>query len=568
MRSPFGLRSGISRWHELMGGGFSPAVLFANNEPGVWYDPSDLTTLFQDTAGTTPVTTPGQTVALMLDKSKGLTLGPELVTNGTFDTDTGWTKGTGWTIADGVASHVAGASGALTASGTATTIGKFYTLTFDLTVSAGVLNVSCGGFTTPNLGASGSFSYVFLASLSNFAVPFAAGTFAGTIDNISIRELPGFHAVQGTAAARPTYGIVPATGRRNLLTFTEQFDNAAWVTGATGSATAPIKTANAGVSPSGAVAGRVQLSLNGATTTGDISLFRQAVTMAAGAHTHAIYLRSFDGASSYILQITAADGSGETITVTGEWQKFTVSAASPGGALNMGVRLRGGLSPANSNTADILYAEPQVEVGSTDTAYQKVTTQFDVTEAGVESLGYLSFDGVDDFMITPTITPGIDKVQVFAGVRKLSTASGWIAETGIGIENGSLALIANYLGASGTANVGAVWTGFSMGTGFRYVVSPTNYAAPITSVVGLLGDISGDRATLRIDGTQVAQNTGDQGTGNYLAYPMYIGSRAGTSNRFNGQIYSLITRFGDNLEVAQIESTEAYVAGKTAGVTL
>jgi hypothetical protein len=41
-------------------------------------------TLFQDTAGTTPVTTPGQTVALMLDKSKGLTLGPELVTNGDF----------------------------------------------------------------------------------------------------------------------------------------------------------------------------------------------------------------------------------------------------------------------------------------------------------------------------------------------------------------------------------------------------------------------------------------------------------------------------------------------------
>jgi hypothetical protein len=34
-----------------------------------WYDPSDLSTLFQDTAGTVPVTADGQTVALMRDKS-------------------------------------------------------------------------------------------------------------------------------------------------------------------------------------------------------------------------------------------------------------------------------------------------------------------------------------------------------------------------------------------------------------------------------------------------------------------------------------------------------------------
>jgi hypothetical protein len=48
---------------------FSPVSLFAASEPGVWYDPSDLTTMFQDTAGTTPVTTPGQTVARINDKS-------------------------------------------------------------------------------------------------------------------------------------------------------------------------------------------------------------------------------------------------------------------------------------------------------------------------------------------------------------------------------------------------------------------------------------------------------------------------------------------------------------------
>jgi hypothetical protein len=48
---------------------FSPASLFAAGEQGVWYDPSDLTTLFQDSAGTTPVTAVEQPVGKMLDKS-------------------------------------------------------------------------------------------------------------------------------------------------------------------------------------------------------------------------------------------------------------------------------------------------------------------------------------------------------------------------------------------------------------------------------------------------------------------------------------------------------------------
>lgn len=43
--------------------------LFSEGEQGAWYDPSDLSTLFQDAAGTTPVTADGDPVGLMLDKS-------------------------------------------------------------------------------------------------------------------------------------------------------------------------------------------------------------------------------------------------------------------------------------------------------------------------------------------------------------------------------------------------------------------------------------------------------------------------------------------------------------------
>ena len=61
LRPPFGA-SGIDRAQVI-------AALYGNDEQGAMYDPSDLSTLFQDDAGTTPVTADGQPVGLMLDLS-------------------------------------------------------------------------------------------------------------------------------------------------------------------------------------------------------------------------------------------------------------------------------------------------------------------------------------------------------------------------------------------------------------------------------------------------------------------------------------------------------------------
>ena len=51
--------------------GWAPMYLFGNGEPGFWLDPSDFTTMFQDSAGTTPVTAVEQPVGLILDKKTG-----------------------------------------------------------------------------------------------------------------------------------------------------------------------------------------------------------------------------------------------------------------------------------------------------------------------------------------------------------------------------------------------------------------------------------------------------------------------------------------------------------------
>lgn len=57
----FGFGSSVAAW--------SPVNLFANAEQGVWLDPSDLSTLKQDAAGTIAVTTAGDPIGKVTDKS-------------------------------------------------------------------------------------------------------------------------------------------------------------------------------------------------------------------------------------------------------------------------------------------------------------------------------------------------------------------------------------------------------------------------------------------------------------------------------------------------------------------
>ena len=67
-------------------------------------------------------------------------LGSQLVTNGTFASDTGWVKGTGWTIADGVAHAAAVDGGANLSQDMAFTAGLTYNITYTIAnISGGIV---------------------------------------------------------------------------------------------------------------------------------------------------------------------------------------------------------------------------------------------------------------------------------------------------------------------------------------------------------------------------------------------------------------------------------------------
>lgn len=170
----------------------------------------------------------------------------------------------------------------------------------------------------------------------------------------------------------------------------------------------------------------------------------------------------------------------------------------------------------------------------------------------------LQFDGVDDFLVTPSIDfSASDKMLVSVGVRRLNdNVIGLIVEggpTGPGPSTNTFSLLAN-------AGSSTSYMYQQRGDGTLAQAMGGAAPAPDSTVITGIGSIADDICRLRRNAAQVAQNTGDQGTGNFGNYPLYIGRRGGTSLPFNGFIHQLVVRGGALPladELAQLEAFEA-----------
>jgi len=157
--------------------------------------------------------------AVLVSVSNGL---QEIAQNGSFATDTLWTKGAGWTIAAGVATATGAISTALSQVPVITIIaGQAYAVTYTITASAGGLIPSIGGQNGTERTVSGTYREIIIAAATT-PIAFTGNAFTGTLDNVSITEavsenmalLPtNAYTINGTTL---TFASAPATGTNNI----------------------------------------------------------------------------------------------------------------------------------------------------------------------------------------------------------------------------------------------------------------------------------------------------------------------------------------------------------------
>ena len=120
-----------------------------------------------------------------------------LVTNGTFDTDTAWTKGTGWTISGGSALHTGGFSNITPAVSVGLLAGKTYRAEIVVTAKDAGLIYFYWDNTSSFYGISstGTFYITFTAALNNSNISIGTGISNVSISQVSVFETDGTDVV-------------------------------------------------------------------------------------------------------------------------------------------------------------------------------------------------------------------------------------------------------------------------------------------------------------------------------------------------------------------------------------
>lgn len=535
-------------------------------------------------------------ILLTLDQSKRLQLGSELITNGTFNTDlSGWavgaTSGAIWN--DGKARII-------NSTGTEPGIwfgvnlgtsqnGKVFQISFDATLISGNGGLLFGaGFTaadkfqitrSENGGQTQRYTYVvpnvgIASPQNNFCINFRTnGTATWDIDNVSCKEVLGNHLFQTASSTGPLL-----SRRYNLIG-----NNSDTLTGtgsvATGgtSSTETLTNTNNTISDVNTSAISTATLLTEDTSTGEHSLVSRTANdfslVANSTHRIQFYVQStgrdwmaFEltgvantrtffntttGAVGTIgSAITSATIAAPQTTSVGVWWLVTLTLTTAS-TLSTNVKFYtstadGSISHTGAITNILRITRVNITPQNTITySLQAVSTN--PTLGGNARCGH-AFDGVDDWMQTNAIPFTTDKVTCFAVVLRQSDAANQII-----FELGNASTSAFYLRIPTAAS----YEFQSAGSIAVQATTPTNYSSPKADVVTCIGDIGNDVCKVRVNGTEVASNTGNQGTGNYSnSLSLFVGRRNGSTLPFNGRLNYLviINRICTNDEITQMEA--------------
>ena len=372
----------------------------------------------------------------------------------------------------------------------------------------------------------------------------------------------GNHLTQATSTKRPTLGRMPATGVRNLLTYTEDFSNAVWGKAGMGySGSTLIPTA---------VSSQHFISIN-TPQSGTPANTLSIVAKAAGYHWLGLAVSSggvctFDLLNGVVGTTNTTGGTPSIVSIGGGYYRCSLTRNYATQTSYVFVEPDDSQATWTPDGISGIEVYPQLELGSTPTAYQKVGAAYDVTESGVASVYTAYFDGVDDCLVSPSIDfTGTDKMSVFAGARKVDDTAGVAAElsTDVTFNQGNFYLV------SGTDAGHTGWQALSGGSiaATSGQVAYSTISGPDTAVLSSQHNIPGDLSTIRRNGVAGTSGTGDKGTGNFGNYPIYVGQRAAATLPYKGFLSALCTR-GAATDAALVTSMEKWLAARTPGVTL
>ena len=492
-----------------------------------------------------------------------ISYGEELVTNGDFSNGT-----TGWnfrteTPESGKARLNNTSLGNITYYNQTAVgeVGKAYVLTYDVLATNGATlalqqatNLSLDTTTTGSKRLTFNWSRVGGA----LTIKRLTSNTDVTIDNISVTEIQGSHATQPTSTQRPIYARHPEGGIRNLLNYTEQFDNGAWqksnstilpnqITSPSGEQTASLYT-NIGSSGS---------SFIGVQTIGTSGKGYTASVYAKAGTNNIIRIGNVSSSLSgcwYNLTngtIGTDNGSGNTSSIQdvgNGWYRCTryfASWAVGGTELFVGNSLVDGSFQPPSTSKNVYLWGAQFEEATEASNYQKRVTDIDVTESGVGEVYYLKFDGVSDGMKINNLTSPNTPLTAWFGYSATNADAGNAYKRLLDIQTGR-----TLLGASTTAGSIGYFDG-----------AWRSFAADTNAIKVLTYDLVENNAKIRIDGTQeYSDTTYDQraigGTiGLFQEYTQ-------TQQHLGGNLYSCILRAAESTD-KEIASTESYVAKKT-----
>ena len=562
------------------GGKFSPASLFTGGAKGVWYSPDDYSTLFQDSAGTTPVTAVEQPVGLMLDKSQGLVLGSETVLNTALNNSTNWTIPTDGTISGNALNFNNTTTVNQTFVGTTSGLsdGPRFKLQFEVfnhVSGAATILLSNGlGSQIVFPAANGVYSAIVVAT-SIQSIYFRAGTTGSqfSIRNITLKSLPGNHASQSTAASRPVL-----RARYNLLTYSEQFDNAAWTkadilafgsgsvvnatTAPDGTLTADLCVPNTSNVSGHYVAQEITTGISGASYTA-------TAYVKAGGYNYGS-LTVYDGATYrqpvFDLvngTVTTVAGATSSISSVGNgWFRLTTTVTAAGTLIRVRLYISeiAALSAYAGNGTSGLYVwGGDLRTGSSAGTYQRIAAATDYATAGF--LPYLAGDGTDDQMASPAVDfTGTDKLTAVFGSLSNSTANQGVFQVGA---SGAGTMNALYLTGS-TLDMRSSVQGSTGTSQMRISGTGPGVAAVYSQLYNIAGATAADESQIRLNGTlptQVVQSAGPAGGGNFANVAITL-LQFGNVFFLNGRLYQLIV-CGKTLSASELASTEAFVNAKT-----